>query len=96
MSEFAGAASVLDGPLLVNPYDKNRTAEALAQALAMEQPEREERMRKLRLSVRTHRVSRWHRDFLGALGAGCTPPTEEPVEEGAASEREEGVGQDVA
>lgn len=95
LSEFAGAASVLDGPVLVNPYDKHRTAEALARALAMEQPEREERMRKLRLSVRRHRVSRWHRDFLGALGAGCTPPTEEPVEESVVGAGAEGVGEEV-
>jgi trehalose 6-phosphate synthase/phosphatase len=44
LSEFAGAAHVLPGALLVNPWDKGDLADRLVQALTMEPAERTRRL----------------------------------------------------
>jgi len=67
LSEFAGAATILDGAILVNPYDPRRTADALAYAVSLSAEQQEDRMRRLCASVRRHRVSFWHHAFLSAL-----------------------------
>ena len=47
LSQFAGAAGVLEGALVVNPWDSQECSEALAQALSMSASEAAKRMRKL-------------------------------------------------
>lgn len=70
LSEFAGAAAQLAcGALLVNPYDVERTAEAIWQAYSMPNEERRERMNRLRDQVRSHDVERWVKQFLDAVPA---------------------------
>jgi trehalose 6-phosphate synthase/phosphatase len=68
LSEFAGAACELGEALLVNPYDIDATAAAIARALGMPEGERRARMRALRERVFSHDVSRWAGAFLGELG----------------------------
>jgi len=67
LSEFAGAAAELAGSILVNPYDLDGTAQAIAQALEMPRDERRDRMRTLRARVQEHDVHRWARDFRAVL-----------------------------
>lgn len=79
LSEFAGAATLLDGAVLVNPLDIARYADAIAATLAMPLDEQVERMRRVRAAVRKHRVGLWQSRFLSALeGArperGSHPP----------------------
>ena len=70
LSEFAGAAVQLQGgALLVNPWDADRFAGALARAVRMSEDERRGRMRKLRRAVREHDVSSWADAFLRAAYA---------------------------
>jgi trehalose 6-phosphate synthase/phosphatase len=67
LSEFTGAADEMVGALCVNPYDIERTAEALHQALTMDEAERRERMGDMRARVTTSTVQHWRREFLDAL-----------------------------
>ena len=67
LSEFAGAAAELSEALLVNPYDVERTAEALFRALTMGVEERRTRMAALRERVLARDVHWWARSFLTRL-----------------------------
>ncbi len=59
LSRFTGAARELTEALIVNPYDIDSAAEALAAALAMPAEEQEERMRAMRTLVSELNVYRW-------------------------------------
>jgi trehalose 6-phosphate synthase len=67
LSRFAGAARELYGALLVNPYDVESTANAVARALNMPQEERVERWRGMMNHLLEYDVSRWCTDFLKDL-----------------------------
>jgi len=59
LSRFTGAARELTEALVVNPYDIDSAAGALAAALAMPPEEQEERMRSMRSLVSELNVYRW-------------------------------------
>ena len=59
LSRFTGAARELPEALIVNPYDIDSAAGALAEALAMPGDEQEERMRAMRSLVSELNVYRW-------------------------------------
>jgi trehalose 6-phosphate synthase len=59
LSSFTGAARELTEALIVNPYDLDASADALAMALAMPPDEQEERMRAMRTLVSELNVYRW-------------------------------------
>jgi trehalose 6-phosphate synthase len=68
LSEFAGAADQLgEKALLVNPYDIEKTADTIYQALTMPYEERHERMQWLRSQVQRNDVHRWVHSFMNAL-----------------------------
>jgi trehalose 6-phosphate synthase len=67
LSRFAGAAIDFRRALLVNPYDAESVASALAQALVMPLEERRARHEALYAKVCEYDVNRWQRDFLTAL-----------------------------
>jgi trehalose 6-phosphate synthase len=67
ISRFAGAASVLDGALVVNPYDMDGTANALSQALAMPLEERRQRWQSMWDRLETTDIAGWAPSFLSAL-----------------------------
>jgi trehalose 6-phosphate synthase/phosphatase len=79
LSEFAGAATELAEALLVNPYDVDAVARALAAALAMPPEQRRARAAPMREYVAATDVHRWAEAFLGELvaaaarGAGSAP-----------------------
>jgi trehalose 6-phosphate synthase len=68
LSRFAGAAIEFRRALLVNPYDPESVAGAIAQALAMPIEERRARHQALLAAILDHDVDRWQREFLAALG----------------------------
>ncbi|MDH0367143.1 alpha,alpha-trehalose-phosphate synthase (UDP-forming) [Brucella anthropi] len=70
LSRFAGAAQELDGALLVNPYDTEAMAYAMARALAMPLAERKERFESMMAFLITHDVNHWCDDFLDRLSPG--------------------------
>jgi trehalose 6-phosphate synthase len=59
LSQFAGAARELAEALIVNPYDIEQCAAALASALDMDVEEQRARMRSMRGLVETLNVYRW-------------------------------------
>ncbi len=59
LSRFAGASGELRDALIVNPYDTDELASALHRALTMPEIEREDRMGRMRRSVREHNIFRW-------------------------------------
>jgi trehalose 6-phosphate synthase/phosphatase len=67
LSEFAGAASYLDGAILVNPYDMEAIADALQGALSMPRDEQRKRMKTMRRQVLKLDVHRWADSYLAQL-----------------------------
>lgn len=67
LSEFAGAAAELGEAIQVNPYDEERTAEAVARALTMPQDERCQRMAAMHQRVLRHNVFVWGERFVASL-----------------------------
>ena len=67
LSRFAGAAIEFRRALLVNPYDPESVAGAIAQALTMPIEERRARHQALLAAVCNYDVDRWQQEFLSAL-----------------------------
>jgi len=68
LSTFAGAARELDrGALIVNPYDLDGVADAIAQAARMPLDERQRRWEGMIELLRRHDIHAWRRDYLNAL-----------------------------
>jgi trehalose-6-phosphate synthase len=59
LSRFTGAAHELYEALIINPYHIEQTADALYQALTMDEFEQQARMRSMRSMVRDFNVYRW-------------------------------------
>lgn len=67
LSEFAGAAAELRrGVLMVNPHDVDGVSGAIFHAFGMSPDERQDRMRRLRRSVRRHDIFGWVDSYLRA------------------------------
>jgi alpha,alpha-trehalose-phosphate synthase [UDP-forming] len=67
LSQFTGAARELRDAILVNPYDIQATAEAIAQALDMNLKEMADRMHRMRKSVKEHNIYWWAGSLIGEL-----------------------------
>jgi trehalose 6-phosphate synthase/phosphatase len=67
LSEFAGAAAEMGEAFVVNPYDEERTAEAVEAALGLPADERRARMAALRRRVARNDVFAWSARFLASL-----------------------------
>jgi trehalose 6-phosphate synthase len=70
LSRFAGAANELDGALIVNPYDIDQTATAIATAVAMPLDERISRWRGMYTRLIRHDATHWRDAFLSRLSSG--------------------------
>jgi trehalose 6-phosphate synthase len=69
LSRFAGAAHELDSAILVNPYDTEGTARAIARALEMPWNERKDRWTSMMDRLERNGVKQWCHDFLAVLAA---------------------------
>ena len=67
LSQFAGAARELDSAMLVNPYDVDGVADAIATAIAMPLGERKERWRSMMDKLERNDITAWRRGYLKAL-----------------------------
>lgn len=67
LSQYTGASRELKEALIVNPYDGEKTAEAIKEALEMKDGEQIKRMRTMRETITNYNVYRWSADFLKAL-----------------------------
>jgi trehalose 6-phosphate synthase len=82
LSRFTGAARELRDAVLVNPYDIERTADAIRYALEMEPEERTARMQRLRKVVKEQNIYRWAANLIGDL---CDVRFESPADAEAAN-----------
>ena len=69
LSIFAGAARELDGALLINPFDSDGVADAIATAVKMPVEERRDRWQSMMARICDYDIHAWRRDFLQTLGA---------------------------
>ena len=67
LSRFAGAVHELDCALIVNPYDADATAAAIARALEMPLAERQERWRRMMDRLEANSTSDWAARFVSVL-----------------------------
>ncbi len=67
LSRFTGAARELRDAVLVNPYDIERTADAIRYSLEMEPEERSARMQRMRKTVKEGNIYRWAGNLIGDL-----------------------------
>jgi len=74
LSALAGAAQELKEALLINPYDIEHFAGALARAIDMPLEERRARMRAMRRIVAGRNVFSWASDILEGLESIWTKP----------------------
>jgi trehalose 6-phosphate synthase len=83
LSRFTGAARELRDAVMVNPYDIERTADAIRYALEMEPEDRTARMQRLRKFVREHNIYRWAGNLIGDLcEVRLKPPADGKAEKG--------------
>jgi trehalose 6-phosphate synthase len=74
LSEFAGAAEELKGATIVNPYDVDELAEALAASIDSDRSEQRSAMRMLRRRVDRWDVHRWAAHCLKSIEGVGEPP----------------------
>src|SRR5207248_5113333 len=67
LSRFTGAARELRDALIVNPYDVDEMADAIAAAIEMPVEQRTLRMKRMREVVRDHNIYRWAGLLLGNM-----------------------------
>jgi trehalose 6-phosphate synthase len=79
LSEFAGASNELWDAVLVNPYDIEGTARALATAIEMPPEEQRARMRRLRTTVAGHDAHHWASQILSDLLASWADSEHDPA-----------------
>ncbi|MBJ6125012.1 alpha,alpha-trehalose-phosphate synthase (UDP-forming) [Microvirga splendida] len=85
LSRFAGAAHELNGAILVNPYDTEACAAAIARALQMPREERRERWESMMGQLRVNTVDAWCQRFLSSLSGAPDHGPAAPVPAGAES-----------
>jgi trehalose 6-phosphate synthase len=78
LSRFAGAATQLEGALIVNPYDTEEVAEAIQQGMQLSREERCTRWQTMMASVRRFDALWWRDAFVEALKT-CRTGREEPA-----------------
>jgi len=90
LSRFTGAARELLDAVLVNPYDVERTADAIRYALEMQPEERTARMQRMRTLVKEQNIYRWAGTLIGDL---CGVRLELPLEAKATNRARFSAGQ---
>ena len=88
LSRFAGAARQLDAALMVNPYDVDEVADAIAAGLTMSLPERIARWRANWDAIEGTSALGWGRSFLASLSRASSGGF---VRTGAAGEKEQAL-----
>jgi trehalose-6-phosphate synthase len=67
LSRFAGASRDLQGAIIINPYDIERSADAIKLALEMTAEEQNQRMKQMRLNVVRYNIFSWAADLLRTM-----------------------------
>ena len=67
LSRFAGASQELQGAIIINPYDIEKSADAIKSALEMTKEEQSQRMIQMRLVVVRHNIYSWASSLLRTM-----------------------------
>lgn len=67
LSRFAGASQQMKGALVINPYDIERTSEAIKQALEMPKGEQQLRMQIMRQDIISNNIYTWAANLLKTM-----------------------------
>lgn len=67
LSRFTGASRELPDALIINPYDVDRTADAIKAALEMAPEERKKRMQRMRAVVMSNNIYKWGANLIEDL-----------------------------
>jgi len=67
LSRFAGASQELQGAIIINPYDIEKSADAIKSALEMSADEQFQRMTQMRLVVVRHNIYSWAATLLRTM-----------------------------
>ncbi len=73
LSEFAGAAAELTDAILCNPYDIDGTADAIEQAIEMDEDDRRKRLSVMAVQIENNDIEHWADQLLRSVEA---PPAE--------------------
>jgi trehalose-6-phosphate synthase len=69
LSRFAGASRELQGAIIVNPYDIEKSADAIKLALEMTAEEQNQRMKQMRLIIVRYNIFSWAAELLRTMAA---------------------------
>lgn len=69
LSRFAGASQNMKGALVINPYDIERTAEAIKLAIEMPESEQQLRMQLMRQEIVSNNIYYWAADLLRTMSS---------------------------
>jgi trehalose 6-phosphate synthase len=69
LSRFAGASQELQGAIIINPYDIEKSADAIKLALDMTKEEQNQRMTQMRLVIVRHNIYSWAATLLRTIAA---------------------------
>jgi trehalose 6-phosphate synthase len=67
LSRFAGASRELQGAIIVNPYDIEKSADAIKLALEMTAEEQGQRMKQMRLIIVRYNIFSWAAELLRTM-----------------------------
>jgi trehalose 6-phosphate synthase len=67
LSRFAGASQELQGAIIINPYDIEKSADAIKLALEMSREEQYQRMIQMRLVIVRHNIFSWAATLLRTM-----------------------------
>ncbi len=67
LSRFAGASQELQGAIIINPYDIEKSADAIKSALEMTKEEQNQRMIQMRLVIVRHNIYSWASTLLRTM-----------------------------
>jgi len=67
LSRFAGASQELQGAIIINPYDIEKSADAIKLALEMPKEEQNQRMIQMRLVIVRHNIYSWAATLLRTM-----------------------------
>ncbi len=67
LSRFAGASQELHGAIIINPYDIEKSADAIKQALEMTAEEQHQRMKQMRQVIVGNNIYSWAADLIRTM-----------------------------
>jgi trehalose 6-phosphate synthase len=67
LSQFAGASQELHGALVINPYDVERSADAIKTGLEMPYEQQQQKMKQMRRLIMRHNIYSWGANILRTM-----------------------------